>query len=276
MSKGTIAKRFVSLGTMLILLFSITVTAYAVTSEESTTYNYVAFGDSLAAGQTPYGVPSGYGYTDMIADYLDKAGVLGNYVNYGVSGYTTADVMKQLSNPDIQASISNANIITLDIGANDILVTIEAVIRGNKNQSDLAASTQSTCDNIKTLIESIRTLNPTAKMYVMGYYNALPRLTDEQSAMFLSYLSLFNTNLEKISNNCSVTYVDTYNTMNIHLLNYLPGDVHPTMQGYRAIANEFCKKIKVDFNLTESSNTSNVLITPLQLLLKFISVMNQK
>jgi len=42
-------------------------------------------------------------------------------------------------------------------------------------------------------------------------------------------------------------YVNTYESMDKHLEQYLPGDIHPTVQGYRAIAQDFWDIIKVDF-----------------------------
>ena len=45
--------------------------------------NYVALGDSVAAGRNPYGVDD-YGYTDYVKDYLQKNDKLNNYISFEI------------------------------------------------------------------------------------------------------------------------------------------------------------------------------------------------
>lgn len=65
---------------------------------------------------------SGYGYNDILADRLEEEGVLGVYTNAGISGLRTVGVLRQLnSDPALVYKISRAEIITLNIGANDLI-----------------------------------------------------------------------------------------------------------------------------------------------------------
>src|SRR4051794_4953576 len=94
---------------------------------ENPKLDYVALGDSLAAGQTP-NKELGKGYTDYLANQLTKVGMLASFdKRFAVSGYTTTDVLNDLqtnvSKPDpngntveIQSAIKNAEIITIDGG----------------------------------------------------------------------------------------------------------------------------------------------------------------
>lgn len=204
-------------------------------------YHYVALGDSLAAGQTPYLVEAGYGYTDILADKLEEAGVLGSYDNFGKSGYKTGDVLDGLATEAQYAAIAGADLITLDAGANDILDDLR------NNPSAVPEDIQTAIGNIGRILTVIQTVNADAKIYVMGYYNAMPNLPEEQEAWFLYMLDQFNGAIEWVCEETGATYVDTKEAMDQHLDLYLPGDIHPTVQGYRAIAKEFWNQIKLDF-----------------------------
>jgi lysophospholipase L1-like esterase len=112
-------KRIISLllaGTMLV---SIPVTAFA--KPEKKVVDYVVLGDSLAAGQTPYRqIDSGYG--EYIAKRFEQSQYKVKLDNYGVSGFTSTQLKNQLNtNNKIKEAIRNAEIITIDIGANDAL-----------------------------------------------------------------------------------------------------------------------------------------------------------
>ena len=63
-------------------------------SSDQQRVDYLALGDSLAAGQTPYKVP-GKGYTDYLAHQLDKVGVLASFdKRFAQSGYRTTGYFK--------------------------------------------------------------------------------------------------------------------------------------------------------------------------------------
>jgi len=55
-------------------------------------------------------------------------GVLGVYQNFGVSGYTTDKVLTNIDTDNSDNAISNAEIITLDVGAKSTLGYIPEVL----------------------------------------------------------------------------------------------------------------------------------------------------
>lgn len=229
---------------LMLILFSFTSIAYG-----STQFDYVALGDSLAAGYTPTGTID-KSYTDFITDKLNGERVLGDYNNFGVPGYTTTNVLATINPMDpanIQrvAAISEAEIITLDIGANDLLDLIPVLLT---NPSQAQPAIEGVVTNIAQIISTLKFLNPEAKIYLMGYYNAFPFLPEEQQAYIIPLITEFNKGLEGIAKLTGATYVDTYKAMDKHLTKYLPEEnIHPNISGYRALAKEFWNIIKVDF-----------------------------
>jgi lysophospholipase L1-like esterase len=264
-----------SIVSSLIVVFLFSTTSIAFGKNVSVSYDYVSIGDSLAAGQTPFKNNNSYGYTNIIAEKLDSAGVLGTYGDYGISGLTASDVLSQVTyEPTVIKALSNSEIVTLDVGANDILkvliwasklsgMTLEQMIYSypgsmteaqlketlsspytleQKVQGILMAEIMAVQVKIEGIIKTIAVINPNAKVYVMGYYNALPAMPE-----FLPLLDRLNSGINYAATVNGATYVATQESMDKHLDKYLPGDIHPTVQGYRAIAQDFWKYIQKDF-----------------------------
>ena len=96
-------------------------------TNEKEKVNYVALGDSLAAGML-YDRSSGTGYVDYITEDLNSYGYNVNLENKGVPGYTTLDILGELDdgdNENVMVDLKNAHIITLSVGANDLLNALE-------------------------------------------------------------------------------------------------------------------------------------------------------
>ena len=213
-------------------------------------YDYVALGDSYCAGQTPYDVTEGYSYSDMIDDKLESAGILGSYHKKGVSGYTTTDLKGQL--PSIKGILYQAEIVTIDIGINDILQMPEVQkylsnpTAKNFDTAQAAATRKipKVASNIKELINEIKDANPYSdpQIYIMGYFNALPDLPE-----FLPVIESLNVAINEAATEIGITYIDTMAAIDEHLKEYFPGDIHPTVEGYKAIAEEFWEAINEDF-----------------------------
>jgi lysophospholipase L1-like esterase len=83
---------------------------------------YAAFGDSVSAG---YGlVRTEDRHTSVLYDMLAEKGIVNEYINMAVSGYTTAMVLELLNDlgSDETDNLQKAEIITLNIGGNNILI----------------------------------------------------------------------------------------------------------------------------------------------------------
>ena len=141
---------------------------------------YVALGDSI---------PDGYYYTSLwnylgggtdsysyIEQFRDALGILpANYHDESVSGYNTIDVVNQLANTTIRTAIAQADVITLCIGANEIMDAAPRTLSGldkvnvNWAQADLGRDTFET--NWIAIIDGIEALNPDVTLIVMTIYN---------------------------------------------------------------------------------------------------------
>ncbi len=99
-------------------------------------YNVLALGDSVTAGYNTNansfsdnkGTKEYESYVDFIAADLKQANELNTYTNFAHSGYTTSDLRDQVSSKtNVRDSISNADLIYISIGANDLLPLIKAL-----------------------------------------------------------------------------------------------------------------------------------------------------
>lgn len=212
---------------------------------------YVSLGDSLAAGRTPFG-ENAKGYPDFIAEKFEEADLLNLFVrDYAVNGYTSKHVLDDIINNEtkgehgsIQEVLVQATHITLDVGANDVLANLDRTT-GAINQVGVLNSLKSVTDNLVGTITAIRTLNPTAKIYLMGYYNALPHLPADAQGPILAGLHQLNKIIEGVAKQSGSTYVATEETIGANI-EFLPNpqDIHLSEEGYKAVAELFWNEMK--------------------------------
>ncbi|WP_043932431.1 GDSL-type esterase/lipase family protein [Bacillus sp. EB01] len=151
-------------------------------------FDYVALGDSLAAGRTPYGEHKD-GYVDYLSDRFVQSQYKIELDNYGVSGYRTTNILNELTNQanpkynSLRASIKDAELVTIDIGANDLLAKLEDI---QKNPSLATSVLQTIGGNLHLILSQIDSFNDNTKVYVMGYYNPYPHRTN-QASCFITF-----------------------------------------------------------------------------------------
>lgn len=253
--------------------------APALASIESGAINYVAFGDSVAAGVRG-GVSepgSDYGYTDEIAAMLRDAGVLSGFnEDFCVSGMTAKLLASNTAVLGDKGSASYklveaADIATLSVGANDLLAplydyikTIDGIQNADtaKVKEALSAVSNKVYDgttapqlqaDIETILQNIISANEDIVIYVMGYYNPLPAVSAMLGVDMNTPLKDFNEYIQKAvtgtaakNKSASIYYVDTMAAMATNAsANLVMADIHPTPAGYKAIASEFWKQVKL-------------------------------
>ena len=175
------------LSIFILMLFLFPFSARAESAPVKPVLNYVALGDSLAAGFLNSGT-IGNGYPVFIKQELEeKAGYAVQLINEGVGGYTTTDVLNQLDEEKVKEAIGQAGLITLDIGANDILRKVGT--NPDVNDPETVAKVVQTIPvikaNVQQILQKIKTLNPDAPIYLMGYYNALPYINGQQAIVLM-------------------------------------------------------------------------------------------
>ncbi|PFP23528.1 hypothetical protein COJ96_23910 [Bacillus sp. AFS073361] len=211
---------------------------------------YVALGDSLAAGMTPYGVDRipvdgvdlDWGYPNYIAANFEKSYQLLDFDNFGVSGYKTDHVIADFSRADVQKEIKEATHVTIDIGANDLLAVLPAI---QANPTQAPAELGKISVKLNTILSTIDQLNPNVKVYVMGYYNPFPYITDvQQKAQLEQLLLLFNGKIQSLAIQNGDTFVPTAQVINVaNFAEYLPNpaNIHLSLAGYQVVSEEFWK-----------------------------------
>lgn len=204
--------------------------------KDTKTVQYVALGDSLAAGQTPDGYID-YGYADYIADNFKKSKYkLSDFDNFGVPGYTSEKLKNDLlKSKKIQKEVKEATHITIDIGANDLLPKIKTDPANAKDVIPVVAS------NLDSILKQIDNLNKKVKVYVMGYYNPFPYYPQAQQDALLPLLTGLNGQIEAVAKKNKDTYVATEKQIASKYSDYItnPTDIHLSSAGYKVLATQF-------------------------------------
>ncbi|WP_335872543.1 cell wall-binding repeat-containing protein [Bacillus sp. 2205SS5-2] len=211
--------------------------------------NYVALGDSLAAGVL-YDNSLGDGYTDYISNHLESVGFQVDFnKNYAIPGYTSEQVLlgvQDVSN-GLQEEIIDADMITLNAGANELLQLIELTPSGIiYNPTEIQQATKEVGENIGMTLTIIRQLNPNVAVYVLGYYNPFPYLPEEMQKQYKPALDGLNYVIEQAVTKTGGYYIPTEEAIAQNFQRYLPNpqNVHPSLLGYEVIADEFWSKIE--------------------------------
>ena len=225
----------------LIILF---ISFGSITAEAKGSEVYIAIGDSLAAGQTPNRAID-LSYTDLIAQKLTSTGQL-SYYSKGLAfpGYTTADVLTKIQTDESKEVLKNATLVTISAGANDLLQMVQVnptsgSIAYQQIYADFALN--NVRKNIDQIIKEVQGIAPKAKIYVLGYYFAYPHVRASQKEGIKKELDRLHTILKNQSEVNGATYVSVEETFGINATTLLPNpaDVHPTLEGYRIMANAF-------------------------------------
>ena len=154
---------------------------YQITTAK--TFSYVALGDSLTQGvgdSTNQG-----GFVPLVAQSLtNEEGYLVDVKNFGVAGNTSNQILKRMKEqPEIAAALSQADLMTLTVGRNDL----RKVILDNITNLKISTFKKPSVAYSKRLLEIIglaRKNNPDLPIYILGIYNPFylnfPEMTDMQ------------------------------------------------------------------------------------------------
>jgi len=202
--------------------------------------NYVALGDSIACGITPYG-EDGYSYTDYIKEYLESNEKLNSYVNYAVSGYKTDNIIddisknKEIDNSNIRESLRESDLVTISIGANNLISKIDYRNLDLSNIDSYLKTIDGVMVDIDNTLKEVRNYAKN-DIIVIGYYNPFPMLYNtnkEQVDMVFNYL---DKRYKDVCENQDIKYLSVYSLFRNNS-DFLPNpfDIHPNIDGYKGI-----------------------------------------
>lgn len=214
--------------------------------------DYVALGDSIASGQTPYGERVGRGFTDIISEKLEKEGRLGSFTKeFAKSGETTDGLLEKLKREDVQKALKEAELVTIVSGANDFI----QAFYDPKDESvnvDLTAATlilSKVSGNLTTAVKQVKAINPDAEIYLFGYFFPFPHMTDIATRQQLQMaFNIVNNRIAAIAETEGVHFVNVAPAFDVKGTVYLenPKDIHPNEAGYQVIADQFFLKTLPD------------------------------
>lgn len=227
-------------------------------------YKVAAIGDSLAKGT---GDQTGRGFVKRSVDALSKStgkkAILLN--NLGINGLTTDGLVSKLDETGVQYVLKQADIIILSIGGNDLFHGAQLLLAdaGGSDDSDDSAETKSTTtvegvtaekisqalpkatEQLKTVLEKIREINPDSYIVYVGLYNPFGDLTELRTVGNEAVATWNNVALTTINNYENMTVVPTYDLFTSNLKRYLSTDhFHPNAEGYQQIADRIVQGIQ--------------------------------
>ena len=126
----------------------------ALRAQAQTTWNYTAMGDSLAFGL--FATP-GNSYVSRYRNYVQTDySVTANLNNLGVNGWKSGDLLNALlTNSSFRTAVMSAQVITWDIGGNDLLDARSSYKSGSCGGGDNQDCLRSTLASIKTNWDAI-------------------------------------------------------------------------------------------------------------------------
>lgn len=215
---------------------------------------YLSLGDSLAVGQTPYKTIQN-GYSTYVKDYFLKHKKLEFYTNnFSQANYRSIDLLNDLkSNKTImvnkrEISIKNAlikaDLVTLSIGSNDLFYKLNF---GNnfsmQDDTDIYSYVDEAILDVDKLLYQLRK-SCKEQIIVIGFYNPFINYSKSMATMAEPVVLYANEKLKEVTQKYNMTFINTHDEF-LKNNNYLSNkmEVHPTNDGYRAIANLIIKSL---------------------------------
>ena len=201
------------------------------TTDSPPRWDYVALGDSLAAG-----VGARRGYVTRYAEHLrGDTGARVRKINLGVSGQTSTQLLYALRHdPAMRKALRGAEVVTLNIGLNDLgeaTGSYEAGICGGPhNKACLRAAVNKVDHNWDAIVEEILSLRSTEETIIrtagFGY-------TPRAGKLFEPYVS------EATRHIASTTAENDIPSVEVRLADagMSKDGLHPNDRGYRVIAD---------------------------------------
>lgn len=263
---------------LFVLLFALnTIFSSLAFAQESEKPNLVALGDSitfgfnLEAGNTH---PSSQAFPNLIGD-----GQL-NTINLGFPGWTSKDLLNALNGkPEFTAALQKADLITLDIGNNDLLQAAglsellksgTPVVITPQLLQKLDSASKQLAQNLQAILSKINE-ETDAPILLYNLYNPFGESTNPFASSLHALGEKIITTVNQqvilpIASKNGALYVDAYSAFNGKQSEYiLPGDIHPTVIGQHVLAdlaNEVLSSFSQETEIQLSSSPSEQTTGP--------------
>lgn len=210
----------------------------------SSSWDYVALGDSLATG---FGARKGY--VPRYRDYVKTdTGVTVKLTNLGKNGWKSTDLLNALrSDPNFRGAVGGAEVVTWNIGGNDLRAARDLYKNGSygscggtDNQDCLRASVETLKSNWQGITGEILGLRSSTNTIIrtMDIYN--PYVDEDKGAdswandgglndfqVFKKYVDDVNAHIAATPRDTNITYAQVYVAFN-----GASGEEDPAAKGY--------------------------------------------
>jgi lysophospholipase L1-like esterase len=211
--------------------------------EQDGKLNLVTLGDSLTRG---IGDSKGVGYVGLLRESLSNEGENDiQLANLSVSGATSSDLLSQLSSKGVLHALSQADLIIMTIGGNDLFRGAGDLQEIDLKQiEDVQKRFHS---NLRQIFNELRKNNNNAPIYLIGIYNAFGDLEQSEETTKIVTDWNYQTQLLSLSYK-NVIFVPVADIFQGNLQSLLYSDhFHPNDEGYKLISNRL-------FDLIDLSN----------------------
>lgn len=191
-------------------------------------YLYVAFGDSLTEG---IGAESPErNFVSQVFDRIRRSDRC-ELKNMGISGMRSDELLHFLQNKGMTRLLSRLTHCSITTGGCDFINVYET---GSVTIPRLLHRAHQVHNNTKRVLETIRSHNRDAKLYLLGFYLPLPAY--EMGVSRASwYIKMMNRAYERLASSYQATMVNPFDIF-LERKDFFADEVHPNQQGYDQLA----------------------------------------
>ncbi|MFJ5623826.1 SGNH/GDSL hydrolase family protein [Peribacillus loiseleuriae] len=207
----------------------------------------VSLGDSLTQGvgdTTDKG-----GYLPYLRHLLEKEPTITsvNFVNHGVKGNRTDQLLKRMKEENMVADIKKADAVVITIGGNDIMrVFHQNIIDLKMEQFEKARIGYE--KRLKQILNKVRLNNDHAQIYLVGVYNPFSKVLSafqELDIIMDQWNRSGRTIVEGYDNAYFIEIGDLFENTAENLL-FTEDHFHPNNRGYELIANRIYQEMHIE------------------------------
>lgn len=199
----------------------------------------VSIGDSLTQGVGD--VKELGGYIPYLKEKLESQKDIrtADFINFGIKGNRSDQLLKRLDQPEVQTAIQNADIVMITIGGNDVMKVFKQNLTHLKLETFLQEEKYYR-ERLTNIIELVSSYNKQAKIILMGIYNPFMRWFADIKEMDQIISTWNDTSSDVVDQFDQAYFVPVADIFNNYEEDLLYTDYfHPNNKGYELIAARF-------------------------------------
>ncbi len=210
-----------------ILLVGLFMTIIIYLKVDNNDINFLSLGDGIATGMTPYHI-EGYDYNDYLSEYLSqKDNVVNYYKNFSEPDETVVSLLNKIADNistlenkiKIKQAIQKSDVITIALGMDELNSYASKKILGSSKITGYL-------NKYEELFQKITQLNKN-KIFVISLY--------ESNLIAKDKISKINTELEKLCQKYSITFIDISDIRNNSEFFIQKNSYYPNYKGQKYI-----------------------------------------